>query len=570
MPPRKTIYLPSKDYELPDLDILTLIYESSESWTTESTILHAEAALPSNCVTKAQARAYTKRLAYVFRHHFGIGASGPGRDVVVCISSGQILLSNVFYGVIGAGGVFSAASSSFTSLELARQVKQGKSNLIVCSPDCVEVAIRAAKECNVPLDRVLVLESLGGKRILQDVERKGRNFLQGDGKKEEALEWERITDKKVLEERVVCLLYSSGTTGVPKGVNISHTNLVSEGLIPQYMIREYFAKQRRLNPSFNFEYRTLAHLPAAHIAGCQGYYVNPAIAGGPVYWMPKFDFPKFLDYNKKFRITHFFSVPPIYLLIAKSPLVTDQFKTLVHAVGGAAPMGAELQAMAEKKLGCQISQTWGLSETTGSVTAMPWDQDDKTGSVSPLLSNVRMRIVDDEENDVEEGLEGEFIMQGPMVTKGYWDNEVATRESFTRDGVWFKTGDIGVCRNGLFYVVDRKKELIKYKGLQIAPAELEALLLSHPLIRDAAVIGIPEPGGFGNEIPRAYVVADRSKISEQEIKDYVKRSLAQHKQLRGGVVYLDGIPKSPSGKILRRDLRELAKRERRGGEQAKI
>src|SRR6201992_810866 len=112
--------------------------------------------------------------------------------------------------------------------------------------------------------------------------------------------------------------------------------------------------------------------------------------------MPKFDFPKFLEYNKKFQITFFFTVPPIYLLIAKSPLVTDQFASLVHAVAGPAPMDADIQAMAEKNLGCQISQTWGLSETTGSVTLMPWDQKDDTGSVSPLLPNVRMRVVDDE------------------------------------------------------------------------------------------------------------------------------------------------------------------------------
>jgi 4-coumarate--CoA ligase len=223
------------------------------------------------------------------------------------------------------------------------------------------------------------------------------------------------------------------------------------------MIREYFARSLALDPSFTFEYRTLAHLPAAHIAGCQGYFVNPSIAGGPVYWMPKFDFPKFLDYNKKYQITTFFSVPPIYLLCAKSPLVTDQFKSMRHAITGAAPMGAELQALAESKLGCQISQTWGLSETTGSVTAMPWDQKDDTGSVSPLLPNARMRIVDDDENDVEEGQEGEFIMQGPMVTTGYWDNEVATRDAFTKEGGWFKTGDVGVCRDGKFYVVDRKK-----------------------------------------------------------------------------------------------------------------
>jgi 4-coumarate--CoA ligase len=145
--------------------------------------------------------------------------------------------------------------------------------------------------------------------------------------------------------------------------------------------------------------------------------------------------------------------------------VTDQFGSLVHAMSGAAPMGAELQAIAEKKLGCQVSQAWGLSESTGYVTAMPWDEKDETGSVSPLLPNVRMRIVDEGENDVEEGLRGELIIQGPMVTRGYWDNEAATKEAFTKDGAWFKTGDVGICRTGKFYVVDRKKELIKYKGI---------------------------------------------------------------------------------------------------------
>jgi acyl-CoA synthetase (AMP-forming)/AMP-acid ligase II len=223
-------------------------------------------------------------------------------------------------------------------------------------------------------------------------------------------------------------------------------------------------------------------------------------------------------------------------------------------------MGAELMAQAEAKLGCPISQTWGLSETTGSVTAMPWDTHDASGSVSPLLANMRLRIVDDDEHDVPEGNEGEFLVKGPVITTGYWDNPAATRDSFTPDG-WFKTGDIGVYRDGKLYIVDRKKELIKYKGLQVAPAELEALLLAHNSITDAAVIGVPDPSGSGNELPRAYVVADKNKISEEEIKEYVKKNCAAHKQLRGGVVWLDAIPKSPSGKILRRELREMAKRE---------
>lgn len=153
-------------------------------------------------------------------------------------------------------------------------------------------------------------------------------------------------------------------------------------------------KRRTDSGELPFEYRTLAHLPAAHIAGVQGYFVNPFYMGGVVYWMPKFDFAKFLEYNKKFRITFIFTVPPIYLLIAKMPIVTDQFDSLEVAISGAAPLGKELQHAASAKLGkgnTFISQTWGLSETTGSVTVMPWGEKDDTGSVSKLLPNMSAR-----------------------------------------------------------------------------------------------------------------------------------------------------------------------------------
>ena len=390
-----------------------------------------------------------KQVAHGLRGNYGIGSSGPGKDVVVVISSGQILLPVLFYAVICAGGVYSAANTSATVPELARQVKQGESNLIVCSEDTKAVAIEAAKDCGVSLDRILVLES--SSRTLSSVQR-GIDCIS-----RQELDWKRITDPRELEDSIICLLYSSGTTGVPKAVLLSHTNITSEALIPQYMCREWMLRQATRDPTWTpFEYRTIAHLPAAHIAGCQGYFVNPVVAGGPVYWMPKFDFPKFLEYNKKFRVTTFFTVPPIYLLIAKSPNVTDQFGSLVHAITGAAPMGKELQQLAAKKLGCYISQTWGLSETTGSVTAQPWDVNDESGSVSPLLANTSMRIVDEEDRDVKEGSPGELLMKGPMVTKGYHKNEKATREAFTSDG-WFRTGDIGLRRDGMFYVVDRKK-----------------------------------------------------------------------------------------------------------------
>ena len=165
-------------------------------------------------------------------------------------------------------------------------------------------------------------------------------------------------------------------------------------------------------------------------------------------------------------------------------------------------------------------------------------------------------MVDEENKDVEPGQEGELWLKGPVIFRGYHNNPVADRDSF-EDG-WYKTGDVGVFKNNLFYIVDRRKELIKYKGMQVAPAELEALLISHDDILDAAVIGVE---GEGTEVPRAYVVADPKKISEQQIKDFVKKNVAQYKQLRGGVVFLPEIPKSPSGKILRKDLRAAAKKE---------
>ncbi|KAL4895007.1 hypothetical protein BDV59DRAFT_191999 [Aspergillus ambiguus] len=552
------IYLPEKDYDIPNIDLLTLLFESPLPRSDENTVMHAEAADPSNAITKAQARMYTRQIAYVLRNYFGVGSQGSGKDVVLGVSPGQILFPAVFYGVVAAGGVWSAASYTATSAELERQIRQGSSRLVITGTGCQDVAIKAAQAAGVPMDRVLILKSMGHERVLENYST-GKNYL-ADLKPTDVLDWERITDPEELKNSLICLLYSSGTTGVPKGVNISHLNVVAEALIPYFMDQEHVAKKKAEDPNYENPYRTLAHLPTAHIAGCQGYFINPGVVGGTVYWMERFDFNKFLEHCKQLEITFFFSVPPIYLLISLSPLVTDQFKSMRRAYSGAAPMGADLQQKAQKKLGCLINQTWGLSETTGSTTGMPWDEEELSGSVSRLLPNMRLRIVDDDGKDVEEGKEGEFLVKGPVVTTGYYNNPEATKDAFTEDG-WFKSGDIGIRKNGLFYIVDRKKELIKYKGLQVAPAELEALLLSHPQIMDAAVIGVAAPDGSGNEVPRAYIVADQKKITEDGVKEFVKNNLAHYKQLRGGVVFLPAIPKSPSGKILRRELRDQAKKE---------
>jgi 4-coumarate--CoA ligase len=453
----------------------------------------------------------------------------------------------MFYASIAANGTFSAISAASTPKELARLIQSAPSELIICDKETKTLALEAAKICGIPTSRVLEIDASGPGALLR-VDN-GRDVLGS-----EMLEWERITDRETLRSRIIALIYSSGTTGLPKGVPLSHRNMVSAAVIANECFKECF----KIHP-----FRTLAHLPTAHIAGLSGYLSIPFYMGGPTYWMPRFDFPLFLEYNRRHKITFFFTVPPIYLLIAKSSAVKDHFDNLVIAISGAAPLGKDLQQAASAKLGkgkTFISQTWGLSENTGSATFLAYPEKDDTGSVARLTPTTSARIIDDDGRDVKVGQPGELLLKGPIVFRGYHGNHAANKEAFVDDG-WFCTGDIGFFKDGLFYIVDRKKELIKYKGLQVAPAELEGLLLSHEKILDAAVIGVYDEEQH-TEVPRAYVVANRNQISAEEISRFVKEHVASHKQLRGGVVFAEAIPKSASGKILRKDLRELSRKEK--------
>ncbi|KAF1810597.1 4-coumarate-CoA ligase [Eremomyces bilateralis CBS 781.70] len=547
------IYYGERYYAFPQMDMLTFLFESQHALSQPDTQLHIDAANPSNYLTKSTTISLTEQFAHAFRTRFGIGAAGPNHDVVVGFSSLQILLPVAFYGTVAAGGVFSAASHSFTPAELARQVTQGDAKLLITSADLVEVAVEAAGICGLGLDRVLVLESDAGKWGMRSVD---GSF---GGWTEERLMWERVTDPVRLEESLIILLYSSGTTGAPKGVRLSHQNVVASTYNPSQAAREWAFPRVMSGEIIPSPQRTIAHLPAAHIAGVSGYFISPVYSGTSLYWMRKYEWKKFLEYNKQHQITGFFSVPAIYARIAKSADVTDQFASFEGGLGGAAPMDDFVQTGSQKKLADgskSVGGTWGLSEATGSVTSLPRGLTDTTGSVGTIHPNMQLRLVDDDDQDVPEGQPGEAIIRGPTITKGYHDNPEATKEAFL-DG-WFRTGDILQQRNGLWYVTDRKKELIKYKGLQVAPAELEGLLLSHPFIEDAAVIGVPFEG---TEAPRAYVVADRKKLSEEEVKQFIASKLSPHKQLRGGVVYMEAIPRSTVGKILRRELREAAKKE---------
>ena len=316
------------------------------------------------------------------------------------------------------------------------------------------------------------------------------------------------------------------------------------------------------HPEFIFD--TIAHLPFANIAGINMYCCNPIFLGGSTYWMERYDFDSFIEYHGKFRPAYQYTVPPVWLRIAKSDKVTDQFDGLQVAVTGSAPIGYATAQEVLLKLGkgnAIMRQTWGATEITGVITAQDWLVEDKEWSVGEICPNLRLRIVDKDDNDIPYYSEqrGEMWVGGEFVAQGYHNRLEATRDAFV-DG-WYRTGDIGIRRqNGKVFIVDRQKDIIKVKGQQVAPAELEALLHSHERIADAAVIGIWD-ASQETEVPQAFVVRKQSSgeaITAKEIMDFVAENLARHKQLRGGVVFFDQIPKRLSGKILRKEIKDNA------------
>jgi len=378
-------------------------------------------------------------------------------------------------------------------------------------------------------------------------------------------EEEKFVGHQANETLLLC--YSSGTTGKPKGVETTHRNLTS--VLPMFK-----TVQSPLLPRRDV---ALGVLPYYHIFGVVMLILYPLLCGFPVAIMPKFDPEQFCQAIERYKVTAGYVVPPIILLLAHHPATNKyDLRSLKLLTSGAAPLSAGVVDLVVKKLRSVgatvvINQGFGLTETSPATHVLPAkDYLRKVGSVGVLLPNLEARIIagdDDDITDAAPGEPGELWVRGPTVMKGYLNNPTATANAITPDG-WFKTGDVAVRdEEGYYKIVDRKKELIKYKGSQVPPAELESALLQHPEIVDAAVIGVDDPAQ-ATELPRAYAVhkagiTNAPKSFPKDVQLWIEARVANHKFLRGGVVIIDAIPKSASGKILRRELRERAKTELR-------
>jgi acyl-CoA synthetase (AMP-forming)/AMP-acid ligase II len=305
----------------------------------------------------------------------------------------------------------------------------------------------------------------------------------------------------------------------------------------------------------------IAVLPFFHIYGLLVIMTAALARGCSIVVLPRFDLAQFLGAIQEYGVTFAHLVPPIVIALAKHPMVSDyDLSSLKGINSGAAPLGEELGRAVEERLGCVVSQGYGLTETSPVTHSAPnWNRGDAShATIGPSLPNTEVRIVSvDSGEDLGPGERGEVFIRGPQVMAGYLGQPEATAATIDEDG-WLHTGDIGyVDENTYCHIVDRVKELIKYKGFQVPPAELEALLLTHPQIRDVAVVRSPDEEA--GEVPKAFVVADES-LTAEEVMSFVAERVSPQKKVRL-VEFIDQIPKAASGKILRRVLidRELAK-----------
>ncbi|KAM3069130.1 hypothetical protein ACMFMG_010655 [Clarireedia jacksonii] len=281
--------------------------------------------------------------------------------------------------------------------------------------------------------------------------------------------------------------------------------------------------------------------------------------------MKAFVFPEFLRCIQEYKITDLAVAPPILVMLSKRPETKDyDISSLKYILSAAASLSRSLQNDVSSRFNVRIIQAWGMTEVTCNALGVPHGISDDSGSVGVLNPNTEAMLVDEGGKEVGVGERGEVWVRGPQVCLGYWKNEKATKDAITEDR-WLKTGDVAVRdERGWFWIVDRIKELIKVNGLQVAPAELEAILLTHEDIADAAVVGITLNN---EEYPRAYVVLKASsptqgkKTTPEDIQTWIKPKVAKHKYLSGGVTFVDEIPKLASGKITRKVMREWAKRD---------
>ena len=506
------------DIDIPDVPYSTFILRHARERADQPVLIDGPS---GRALTMGQVAGGARRVAT------GLARRGFAKSDVLAIYSPNLpeyVLA--FHGPVMAGGIVTTANPLYVPEELAFQLRDTGAKYLVTVPPFLDKAREAAR--GTAVREIFVFGEAQGATPFSAL-------LANDGD---------LPPVPIDTHRdLVALPYSSGTSGRPKGVMLSHRNLVA------------VTRQVEAQAQIDENWRTLGILPFFHIYGLVVLMNFPLYFGGLCVTMPRFDLAEFLRLIQEHRLTHLYVVPPIVLALAKHPLV-DQFdlSSVKLVNSGAAPLDAALQRACAERLHCLVTQGYGMTETSLACHVTPQDPAKvRSGAVGLTLPNMESKVVDLVTGaTLPAGERGEIHVRGPNVMQGYWKDPEATARTLDADG-WLHTGDVGHAdADGYFYVVDRVKELIKYKGMQVAPAELEGLLLSHPAVADAAVI--PSPDEEAGEVPKAFVVL-RQSLPPEDLMAWVAGRVAPHKKIRRMAI-VDAVPKSASGKILRRVLVE--------------
>ncbi|KAI0363875.1 acetyl-CoA synthetase-like protein [Pilatotrama ljubarskyi] len=494
---------------------------------------------------------------------------GMGNDDVVCIySPNHMDYPVVLWATHRVGGIVTGANPAYTVDELVYQLQITKTRLLFVSPDTLQAGLEAARITGIPGDRVVLFDAVPGashisvNELVQEGLAQPKRYVEprlkpGEGKKKIAL-----------------LFFSSGTTGKPKAVMIPHHSVIANTL----QMRQYCDRHDADKPIEKKTYaprdRMLGMLPFYHIYGvisCMHFFI---FSGGTVVVVPRFNFENMLKSIERYKIAHIALVPPMVVLMCKHPAVKNyDLSSIKTASSAAAPLSPELTLQLARLLPHSfIGQGYGMTETCTSVTfPQLFSRVGTPGSAGVLVPGTAVRIRKEDGTWAKAGEgeseSGELVVTSPSVALGYLDNPEETAATF-KDG-WVYTGDVGyVTKDKDLFIIDRIKELIKVRGFQVAPAELEGILLDHPDVADVCVVGAPDE--YSGELPFAFVALkdgvrarvakdakEEQRVCEAIIK-YVADNKTQYKWL-AGVQFIDAIPKIPSGKLLRRVLRDRLK-----------
>lgn len=436
----------------------------------------------------------------------------------------------------------SGASPAYNVEEMTYALKTAKAKFLMTSPSSMEVATAAAKNAGLPRENLFLLEGdLPGYTTIQDLIRIGKSY---GASQSPAF---KIPKGKTNGQVCAFLSFSSGTTGLPKAVMIAHQNVIAQCLQIQ-----------QISPVTHK--KVLAVLPLFHITGLVHGMHLPILLNAEVIMQPTFTMPSMLQTIVDYQISELLLVPPILIRMVRDPEVKKyDLKCIKRFSSGAAPLSEEIIQMLKKDFpGTGFKQGYGMTESCSCITAHPPDKYDYkyAHTVGTVVASTEVKIVKEDGTEAGVNEPGEILARGPQIVMGYLNNEKATRETFDADG-FLHTGDQGIIdQEGCVTITDRIKEMVKVKGIGVAPAELEDLLLGHPKVEDVAVLGIKDE--YAGELPKAFVVlkpgVDKSEETGRELIKFVKDNKTRYKWVKE-IEFADVIPKSASGKILRRIMR---------------